>query len=236
MKSSFFFTLILTCIFSLNAIAQENILKTGISNALFGDFNLSYERMVNEKSAVQFKIGYFNPMVSFTLSEKVITPEGYVFMEDKGGFHTSFEYRFYLQEGKTMQGFYLAPFVRHFNQRVKYTDMIDGDKFNVDVKALNFGIGAQLGYQIIIHEAFTLDFYFLGLSLDHYSGTLNYTLSQPRSGFNYASITDNIDDTFEDYGFLSKNLKHNVQTDRDNVKVPFFFPGIRIGISAGIAF
>jgi hypothetical protein len=231
------FTLIILCsLFAISAYSQENIIKTGITNAFFGDFNLSYERIINDKNSIQVKAGYFNPMTSFITSENWITPNEYTFVNDKGGFHTSVEYRFYLAEGKSMQGFYLAPFIRHFNQRVLFTDMIDGDKFNVDLRALNFGIGAQLGYQMIIKDWFTLDFYFMGLSLDHYTGKFKYTLYQPRSGFNYASITDNIDKTFEDYKFLSNNLTHHVKTTQDDVKVPFFLPGIRIGISAGIAF
>jgi hypothetical protein len=236
MKQITYILIFLCCLFAVSASSQENMIKTGFSNAFFGDFNLSYERLINEKSSLQVKVGYFNPMASFITSENWITPNEYTFVDDKGGFQTSFEYRFYLTQGKIMEGFYLAPFVRHFNQRVLYTDMIDGDKFNVDLRALNFGIGAQLGYQLIISDWFTLDFYFMGLSLDHYTGKFKYTLNQPRTGFDYNSITDNIDKTFEDYKFLSNNLTHNVKTTQDDVKVPFFFPGIRIGISAGIAF
>lgn len=223
----------LTC---MKANAQENIIKTGITNAFFGDFNLSYERLITDVSSLHFKIGYFNPMASFTLSEKVITPDEYTFIKDKGGFHTSLEYRFYLSGEKTLQGFYLAPFLRHFNQKVHYTDMIDGDKFNVNARMLNFGLGAQMGYQLILAKGLTFDFYFLGLSLDRYAGKLEYKLAQPRSGFNYSSITDNIDQTLEDYHFIAKNTTHHVKTDRDDVKFPFFLPGIRIGVSAGYAF
>jgi hypothetical protein len=236
MKRLAFTLIILSSLFVGNAFSQDNIIKTGLTNAFFGDFNLSYERFINDRSSIQVKAGFFNPMTSFITNENWITPNEYTFVDDKGGFHTSVEYRFYLTENKSLQGFYLAPFIRHFNQRVLFTDMIDGDKFNVDLKALNFGIGAQLGYQLIINDWFTIDFNFMGLSLDHYTGNLKYTLNQPRSGFNYSSITDNIDKTFEDYKFLSRNMTHHVKSTQDDVKVPFFFPGIRIGISAGIAF
>jgi len=236
MKRHLLLLVAITMMITLKAGAQDNIIKTGITNAFFGDFNLSYERLITEVSSLNFKIGYFNPMASFTLSEKAITPDEYTFVDAKGGFHTSLEYRFFLTGEKKLQGFYLGPFLRHFNQKVFYTDMIDGDKFNVDARMLNFGLGAQLGYQLMVGKGFTFDFYFLGLGLDRYAGTLKYTLAQPRSGFNYASITDNIDDTFEDYHFLSKNMTHHVKTDRDEVKFPFFLPGIRIGISAGYAF
>jgi len=230
-------SLIILCFFfAFNSYSQENIIKTGLTNAFFGDFNLSFERLINDRSSFQIKAGYLNPMASFILTEKVITPDGYTFQEGKGGFHASVEYRFYLMDEKTMEGLYLAPFLRHFNQRILYTDMIDGDNFNVDMKASNFGFGAQLGYQWIINDSFILDFYFLGLSLDHYTGNLNYTLNQPRTGFNYASITDNIDKSFEDYKFMANNLTHNVSTTQDKVKIPFFFPGFRFGLNLGIAF
>jgi len=221
---------------AVNVFSQENFIKTGITNPFLGDFNLSYERIIGEKSSIQVKAGYLNPRISLFISENTITPNQYTFIDDKGGFHASVEYRFYLSKTKSYQGLYLAPFIRHFNQKLLYTDEIRGDIFNVDLKVNNFGIGAQLGYQIIINEIFTLDFYFLGLSLDNYNGKMKYTLDQPRTGFDYSTITSDIDQSFEDYNFLKDKLEHTIKPDRNDTRIPFIYPGIRIGISAGIAF
>ena len=236
MERKYILSVVVIFVSVIIGFAQENVIKTGLTNALFGDFNLSYERVINENNSLQVKAGYLNPMVSFTISEKLVTPGDYTFVEGKGGFHISAEYRFYLKKGMALKGLYLAPFIRHFNQRLLYTDIISSDLFDVDLKAINFGVGGQIGYQLIINDALTFDFCFIGLSLDHYNGNLKYTLHQPRTGFSYASITDDIDQSLNDYSFLINNRKHYVKADRDDVKIPFFFPGIRIGVSAGIAF
>jgi hypothetical protein len=229
------FTLVIFLTESVSA--QENVLKTGITNAFFGDFNLSYERVINEKSSIQARVGYLNFMSSFTVSEDWITPEALTLQKDKGGFHASVEYRFYLSKNENSpRGLYLAPFFRHFNQRLLYTDEIDNDMFDVDVKVSNFGLGGQFGYQLIINDVFTLDFYCMGMSLDHYLGKIKYTLQQPRTGFDYHSITDDVDSGFDDIKYLQKKLEHDPQKDFHNSRLPFFAPGIRIGVSAGFAF
>lgn len=221
---------------SSTLFAQENAIKVGLTDALLGNFNLSYERVLNDKNSIQFKIGYWQPSMSPFIKDETITPDAYNLQDSKGGIGTSIEYKFYLSDRNTLQGLYLAPYLRYFNQAALFTDEIDGDLFDVDTRINTIGLGAQIGYQLIIDEIFTIDFYFFGAGLDKYNLKLKYELQQPQTGFDYNTITDDVSEVFEDINYLESRLEHEVNTDDLTSKLPFLFPGFRIGISVGVAF
>ena len=218
------------------ANAQENTVKAGLSGAFLGDFNLAYERMLNSNRSLQIKVGYLNPVKSPFFSENTITPEAYHFIRENGGITASLEYRFYISEKLSAEGFYIAPYLRWFNQFVDFEDEIESRLYTVNTKLNTVGLGAQLGYQWIIGEMFTLDFHFLGIGLDHYMAQLKYTVDPKPAGFDYSEVTPHIDDVFSDIIYLKNKLKHEINEDNHTSKLPFFFPGFRMGISLGIAF
>ncbi len=226
----------LLVIASLSGNAQQNIIKTGITDVLSGHFNLSYERSLNEKQSATLKIGYWKATISPFVSEETITPEAYTFQEAGGGFNASAEYRFYLGASSTLRGLYIAPYFRYFSQAVLFTDEIDTRLFDVHSSLNTSGIGAQIGYQLIVNNAFTVDFYFFGAGVDQYNVKLKYSLQQPQAGFDYNSITDDVSEVFEDINYLESRLEHHVSNDKLISKIPFLFPGFRIGINVGYAF
>jgi hypothetical protein len=223
-------------IFISNAFGQTNVVKAGFSDAFLGNFNLAYERMLNSNHSLQIKIGYLNPVASPFFTEEAITPEAYSFIQENGGMSASIEYRFYISEKLSAEGFYIAPYLRWFNQFVDFEDEIEARFYTVNTKLNTVGLGAQLGYQWIIGEMFTLDFHFLGIGLDHYMAQLKYTVDPKPAGFDYSEVTPHIDAVFSDIIYLKNKLKHEVNEDNHTSKLPFFFPGFRMGISLGIAF
>lgn len=229
------FSVLLVFISSV-VFAQENSLKTGITDALTGHFNLSYERNVNEKSSIVVKAGYWHPTASPLISDNTITPEAYSLIDAKGGMNVSAEYRFYAGNHLAPEGFYIAPYFRFFNQAALYTDEIGGNLFDVDMDLNTFGLGAQIGYQLITEGGFTMDFYFFGAGVDHYNLKLDYQLQQPRPGFDYSTITDDVSEVFEDINYFESRLEHQVNDDNLLSKLPFLFPGFRFGVSVGYAF
>jgi hypothetical protein len=228
--------LVILAFLSTVITAQENTAKIGLTDALLGHFNISYERVVNEKQSIQLKIGYWQPTLSAFINEKNFTPEAFNLKESKGGLNTSVEYRFYTTKHNAPEGLYIAPYIRFFNQSAIFTDEIDGDKFDVDTRLNTFGFGGQIGYQIIINEIVSVDFYFFGAGVDKHSFKFKYELQTPRAGFDYSSITDDVSEVFRDINYLEKRLKHEVNNDNLTSKLPFLFPGFRFGINAGIAF
>ena len=230
------YILIFLLLVSTLVTAQENTIKAGFTGAFLGDFNLGYERVVNDKNSIHFKIGYWQPSISPFIKDETITPEAYDLIDAKGGIHTSLEYRFYINNRNTLQGFYIAPYLRYYNQGALFFDEIEGDLFDVDARIDNIGLGAQIGYQLIIEEVFTIDFYFFGAGLEKYSLKLDYELQQPKAGFDYNSITDDVSEVFEDINYLESKMEHEINTNNLISKLPFLFPGFRMGISVGFAF
>jgi hypothetical protein len=218
------------------ADAQDNVLKAGLSGAFLGDFNLAYERMLNSNRSIQIKVGYLNPVKSPFFTEEIITPEAYAFIQENGGMSASLEYRFYISEKLSAEGFYIAPYLRWFNQFVDYEDEIESRLYTVNTTVNTVGMGAQLGYQWIIGEMFTIDFHFLGIGLDYYMAQLKYSMDPKPAGFDYSEVTPHIDDVFSDIIYLKDRLRHEVNEDNHTSKLPFLFPGFRMGISLGFAF
>jgi hypothetical protein len=234
-RINFISVLILTFI-SVFAFAQDNNIKLGFSDAFLGHLNLSYEKMVSEKNTLQVKIGYWQPTISPFIDDQTISPEAFTLKESNGGLNTSVEYRFYMSGNSTPTGIYLAPYLRYFSQSALFSDQIDGKAFDVDTRLNTVGVGAQIGYQLIINEIFTFDFYFFGAGIDHHNLKMVYQLQQPQAGFDYRSITDDVSEVFEDINCLESKLKHKVSDKNLTSKLPFLFPGFRIGVSVGVAF
>ena len=235
LKTGKFITfLFLIC--STAAFGQNNAIKIGFSDAFLGHYNLSYERVINDNNSFQLKIGYMEPTNSPFISENTITPEAYILKETSGGLNASLEYRFYLLNQEIPHGFYIAPYLRCLNQSIVYTDEIDDRIYNVDSKLSSLGLGAQLGYQLVVNEIFTFDFYFFGAGVDHHTIRLKYQLENPQPGFDYGTITGDVSQVFEDINYLEERLEHTVNDDNLTSKLPFLFPGFRVGINAGIAF
>lgn len=235
LKTSYFIAVFLIFCSSV-VLSQSNTVKIGFSDAFVGSYNLSYERVINDNNSLQLKFGYMEPTNSPFISEKTITPEAYILKETSGGLNVSLEYRFFLFRQDIPQGFYIAPYLRFLNQSLIYSDEINDRAFNVDSKLGTFGMGVQLGYQLVVNEIFTFDFYFFGAGVDHHTIRLKYQLEEPQPGFDYGTIKDDVDQVFEDINYLEKRLEHTVNDDNLTSKLPFLFPGFRLGISVGVAF
>lgn len=234
MKNAQISLFLILALLPLGTKAQENIIKTSVSGPFWGDYNLSYERATGIKNSIILKIGYWNPVASPFFDEKVLTPGEYSFQDAHGTLEASVEYRFYMNKSNSIKGFYLGPYMRNFNLAAQYTDEIDGDLFDVDATVNTFGIGAQIGYQWLINDIVAIDLYFFGAGVDFYNLKLVY--STPQSGFNYNTIVDDITEVFEDVNYFKKRLKNKVNTDNETTRLPFLFPGFRIGLNVGIAF
>ncbi|HDR51844.1 MAG TPA: DUF3575 domain-containing protein [Mariniphaga anaerophila] len=222
--------------FISNAFGQTNVVKAGFSDAFLGNFNLNYEKAVNQNQSVSFKLGYMKPTLSPFISETAITPSAYTLEKSKGGMNASVDYRFYMSQNESLQGLYIAPYMRWLNQKMDYADEIDTRIFDVDFRLNTLGAGAQLGYQLLLAERISLDFYFFGAGIDYHMVHFKYQLKQQEPGFDYGSIKSEVSDVFKNINYLHKKLKFDKEDDHLTTRLPFFFPGFRAGINLGIAF
>ena len=134
------FAVLLGFLATTKSFAQENNIKLNMLSPLIRVFNVSYERKVADDASLQVGIGLLdnNSIFSDTQIKGVsITPE----------------YRFYLSEShESLDGFYVAPFLRYQNYTATDDDIINGE-----LKLTRYGLGVIAGYQWIFKERVSLD-------------------------------------------------------------------------------
>jgi len=220
--------------------AQNNVIKTGLPNILYGEYQLGYERMINSSQSMQLKAGYFQPVSSFLIDKDLFRfTDQYSIKGVDGGFQTSLEYRFYMGENQGPKGLYLAPYARLAQLYMGYTDVIDNLEFDVSTRFTLAGVGAQVGYQWLINDRFCIDFNFFGAGIDFWVPRITYS----REGYSsYQNIEPDIREALEvsddvkKFFNPSKRLATKVNPDNLVARIPFVLPGFRIGLSVGYAF
>lgn len=131
----FFLTLFIGfLLISINGNAQEktNVIKTNPLGLAFGNFNVTYEKVLNSSSSVLFKGSYMYEI----FGEKVNT----------GGLGVGYRYYFTHANKQVPTGFYVNPQVS-----------LSLGKTEGDVSFTIFAVGAELGYQWAWESGFTLD-------------------------------------------------------------------------------
>ncbi|WP_422091404.1 DUF3575 domain-containing protein [Tenacibaculum ovolyticum] len=127
------------------ANAQKNVFKVNPLGLVFGALDVSYERVLSEKSAIELGFAYSNFDVT-GVSTKVST----------NGYGVEGKYKFYFSSEKDApRGWYGAPFLAYSVSSVD-SDGIKGD-------ANSFSAGALAGYQWVFgggDSGFSLDLNF----------------------------------------------------------------------------
>ena len=122
--------------FSLSSDAQSQVIKTNPLGLAFGNFNVSYERTLNESSSINVFANYFFGLAGL----------------DVQAFGVGAGWRYYFTHAKKPipAGFYVQPQVGLSFGNVT-------DDFDEDFGYSTIGIGAELGYQWVWDSGFVLD-------------------------------------------------------------------------------
>ncbi len=118
-------------IFAISMNAQDNIIKANPLGLAFGNFNATYEKVLNEKSSALVKANYWYK----------------IFGVDVSLFGVGAAYRYYITNAKkpVPAGFYAQ------GQASFSGGSTDGANFT------SIGIGGQVGYQWVWDSGFVLD-------------------------------------------------------------------------------
>ncbi len=204
---------------------------------------VEYERMLNEKNALEFGIG-------FPIKSTFVDKFGMTWSEDEnisndelGIFSLRAAYRHYTGASMLPKGFYIAPYIKYQgisasadNVR-EITDDLGNSSYNenYDAKIHTIGAGCQLGYQFLISKTVTLDLFFFGLEAGLGKVDAHIYISEPEQVDDiYNDMMDVVDDLPSMWG-----NKIDVSSDSHNVYIKgksLFYPMYRGGISLGIAF
>lgn len=151
-------------IFAINAAASAQIIKVAPISLAFGVINAGYEKQLSDKSSIY-------PSASFYSRSTV------------SGFGLGLQYRRYLSASKEFPaGFFVAPEAQYGSFKQK-----DLNDFSYSA----FSIGAQIGYQWVLGDNFTLEAsmgpaYWIAGGSNTASVTYNGVL--PSIGFNLGYI------------------------------------------------
>lgn len=237
-------TFLVTVILAVAVLAADaqkplNSVKADVSNLIYGDYSLSFERQMYRNSSLSIRMGYLQPF-NHLFNKYNIDLSG-----DKTGFDTSLEYRFFVaRKNKTMlSGFYAAPYLRFASLNLNFIDEIQITPFSVSLTYSNIGAGLQLGVQKYLSAKsgsflnhIVYDFHFLGGGFDRHNLTLAYQELKNPDDYDYKQIEDDIRSYFEKVPFLTRSLKFNYLNSLLSVDLPFYLPGLRAGFSIGYSF
>lgn len=156
---------------------RRNTIKYDLtSNLLYrNSINFSYERIVKQNQSFVLTAGVqeFPTIINFgenVQGKREVDRSGYKF----GG-----EYRFYLKkENKyaTPRGVYIGPYYTALGfkseQDIIYNGGEEPEEANLDARLNIHSIGAQLGYQFVFNDRWTLDLVLIGPSISSYKFNL----------------------------------------------------------------
>lgn len=241
---------IITLLFVLMTItgfSQKNTVKIGLPNIGYNDYLISYERALTPKTSVDLTIGIW---ATNLLADKFIPgafEEGWI----KGGpwlsdmstcKHISLAYRMYAGNYGGLKGFYFAPYLRAgnlnivLNDKMPIAEMSDTVQFNVNTKVNAISVGLQLGYQWVIVDKITIDWYLLGLGIQKATVKGEYQAVNV-SGFNdYSSIESSVVEGWDKYPQIDNHKTVDIQDSYLGIKTFMWLPDIGFGFKIGYAF
>ncbi|MBN2806934.1 MAG: DUF3575 domain-containing protein [Prolixibacteraceae bacterium] len=233
--------ILLLLLISFWGYSQQNNIKVGLLGASIGSYNLGYEREITDASTMNLNVGYWNTNIGLVQPIYYFDRgEGVWLDQMKYGLTTSLEYRFYTGSNHAMKGLYLSPYLRFWNHSMVFQDYIENDQvprqlFNIRTKLSSVGLGFQMGYQWLINDKVSIDWYFIGAGLERAFINASYVLASNNS-FNYQLIEGDVREVFEGFGLLERNLMTRDDPERLKIELPVWMPGLRTGLSVGFAF
>jgi Protein of unknown function (DUF3575) len=183
MKKILLLTLIMTslpCIVDAQQtedLQRKNSIKVEVlSSMLYSNaFLLSYERVTKPNQSFSVTGGYqeFPKLTSLGTNIKALSSHS------RSGYKVGGEYRFYLQKEnkyRAPRGVYLGPFITYHDFRNKRLIEVDNngvpEEATLKTSFSILNIGAQLGYQFVIGNRWTIDLILIGPAVSNYKAKI----------------------------------------------------------------
>ena len=220
-----------------NNVAGINPLSLGLKN-----LNLKYELVLNENQSLALNGSY---MLKRTLPFYSIENAKVFFDEETTtdidieehvtGYSFFPEYRFYMGKKKNApEGFYVAPYFRYNHYNFEFIGPYEGHKATFSGVYSSIGGGIQLGMQWLINDFLSLDLQIIGLGIN--SNNLDARFKTDNKTADYGQVKQDIEVDVEEVPILGGQMEVTATSDYVEGKGSFILPGIRGGLSIGIAF
>jgi len=219
-------------------VIHPNIIKINTLAIPFNNLSLNYERSIIPRLSAGIGFGYkyggLIPKV-FTVNNSVIAFE----LDKIQGYSITPDVRYYLKscdEGK-LEGFYAGLYFRYTYYTTvvtfKYAQInlpIENPHANMVMK--EYGLGIELGYQLILWERFSIDFLFIGSRYSNYR--IGYKFSEEPSEEFLDDLSEYMNEVVDHLGIdYNVDIKEEKETE---FRASFPFLSMRFGLSFGFAF
>jgi len=198
-------------------VRHPNIIKINTLAIPFNNISLSYERSIIPRLSAGIGFGYkyggLIPKV-FTVNNSVIAFE----LDKIQGYSVTPDVRYYLKScdpGK-LEGFYAGLYFRYTYYTTainfKYAQInLPIENPNADMVMKEYGMGIELGYQLILWERFSIDFLFIGSRYSNYR--IGYKFSTEPSEEFLDDLSEYMNEVVDRLGF-----DYNVDIKEENEK------------------
>lgn len=223
----------------------NNSVKFEMLNAVYGDYSLTYERMIKLRTSINFRVGYLS-LYDFATGNDFFTVNG-----KSTGFTTSLEYRYFLSKknGVEGEGFYLGGYARYvgFNLlEISSQEIPFSLKSDLSYVGLGFHFGVQQSLRKLIYansnfaeqlKRIVFDFHLVGFGIDCYALKFGLHAVAPEV-YDESKYAELLDYVYEKYPLLPKlpEIDYSLLNISKSIKVPFWWPGIKLGFSVGYKF
>ena len=240
--------LILLFVFVFSALtmfAQSNVASMGLTGLSYGNFSFGYERVLSEKISLKVGASYMIPrelpfkkyfVDNYEELAENDMPDNPLTAMKMNGISANFEFRFY-PGGEGPKGLYLAPFFKYtkysFNaEYVDKTSYINEVGYKLDGSLNLTGGGLLIGYQWLIKERVTVDWWFVGPAV--YAGKAVANLKAENMPAD-DSMYDVDYSAYDDIPYLGLEVDVKSRTEAE-ITTEKLVPGYRFGLSVGFAF
>lgn len=239
-------TLLLMLFLAVRSPAQENdttpapniTVKWAPTGLILGSGSLQVEYNFGGKNSLTAKIGL--PVAahhSFSYDDKDanFTMKATSFLAG---------YRTYFSQ-KHLRGLYYEPYFKYVHHTSEGTGTGTLNSRTAEFAFTNnyngVGLGVQLGAQFFIGKRFVIDLFFLGPEINSATNSfkaMEVSGTVPWTDVDAKEAEDEIRDFIDQFPFIRKRTSVLVDTDNKRVLADFKgpLPGIRTGVSIGIAF
>lgn len=219
-------------------IKFPNIVKINTLAIPFNNLSLSYERGIIPRLSAGIGFGYkyagTEPKI-FSVNNSKINAD----LEKIQGFSITPDLRYYIRtcDPSYLDGFYAGLYFRYTGYTSAANFIYEPDDsgteyYTSDIRLNEYGLGLQLGYQLILWERFSIDLLFFGPRFSNYH--FDYEFNQPPSEEFLDDLSEHMDEVIDRFGF-----DYNVEVKQEGefkASSTFSFANTRFGISLGFAF
>lgn len=216
-------------------LAQSNAIKLNLLALPFGNIAGSYELQFSENQSFALHASF---QIPGELPNYITNNVDGLSFSEQSGFAITPEYRRYLREDTNPSGFYFAPYFRYSRSDLEVAGTFESYPATGKGSFTAVGPGIQLGNQWVISDIIVIDWNFLGLSLNRYK--FNMQLTPDSDAVDLQAFNQQVVEAAGNIPILGKRIQKRIQVDEASntlkANFPFWFLGLRTGLSVGVLF